>query len=248
MLIAATAFVDVVCAFAAAPGVVRCAVERPADTSKAWPLLLCFPDIFGNSEAHLRLMRRFAGHGFVVVSPEPWAYAYPPGTVFDFEADRQKALDAQSLADVDAADVARRAVVVHFHHDSDGDDDKVYAIGFCYGGHLAFRAACDDVIAATVCCYGTGLHTAKLGTVDVDSLADAAAIKGELLLVWGRNDGHVPAAGRATIHRALEDAGVRFEARHFDAGHAFMRDVGERYDPAATDEVVAAALSLFRRR
>jgi len=243
MLIAATAFVDVACSFPEGSGVVRSAVVRPADTTKKHPLLLCFPDIFGNSEPHLRLMRRLAGHGFVVVSPEPWAHAYPPGTVFDFEADRQKALDAQDLADGAAADSARRAVVAHFAADTDG----VFAIGFCYGGHLAFRAALDDVTAATVTCYGTGLHRAKLGNVDVDSLAEATAIKGELLLVWGRQDPHIPAEGRAIIHRTLDDAGVRFEARFFDAGHAFMRDVGERYDPAATDEVIAAALAVFRR-
>lgn len=243
MLITATAFVDVTCVFATGPGVVRSAVVSPADTSKKWPLLLCFPDIFGNSDAHLRLMRRLAGHGFVVVSPDPWAHAQPPGTSFDFEADRQRALDAQAAADVDAADAARRAVVSRFRDECAG----VFVIGFCYGGHLAFRAATDDDVTGTVCCYGTGLHCDKLGGADVDTLSLSSKIKGELLLVWGRQDPHVPAEGRATIHRALDAAAVRYEARYFDAGHAFMRDVGERYDPAATDGVIAAALALFRR-
>ncbi|HEY1098507.1 MAG TPA: dienelactone hydrolase family protein, partial [Myxococcota bacterium] len=102
---------------------------------------------------------------------------------------------------------------------------------------------------AVVTCYGTGLHKNMLGNVgDVDSLGSAGSIAGELLLVWGRQDPHIPAAGRALIHRRLDEAGVRFEARYFDAAHAFMRDVGERYDPAATDEVVSAAVALFRRR
>ena len=239
-----TEFVDVSAVF----GIVRCAVVRPLSTARSWPLLLCFPDIFGNSPAHQRVMRRFAGHGFVVVSPEPWAHALPAGTVFDFEADRDRALQAMDLADVVAVDGARAAVVGYFGDNGLADVDSVFAIGFCYGGHLAFRAALDAPTAAVVCCYGTGLHANRLGNVDVDSVGSAAAIAGEVLLVWGRNDTHIPQAGRAAIHRRLDEVGVRFETRLFDAGHAFMRDVGERYDPAATDEVVAAALALFRRR
>jgi carboxymethylenebutenolidase len=246
MQLAADAFVDVTASF----GVVRCAVAAPAVGT--WPLLLCFPDIFGNSPAHWRVMRRLAGHGFVVVSPEPWAHAthaipaipaIPTGTVFDFDADRDRALAAQDLANADAADAARCAVVDHFAPLT----RSVCAIGFCYGGHLALRAALDKRVMATVCCYATGLHKGLLGNVACDTLADAAAIAGAVLLVWGRNDPHIPKDGRDLIHRRLDAENVRYEARFFDAAHAFMRDVGERYDPAATDEALTAALALFRR-
>jgi hypothetical protein len=43
--------------------------------------------------------------------------------------------------------------------------------GFCIGGHLAFRAAFDPRIAATVCFYPTGLHNGALGA-DADADAD----------------------------------------------------------------------------
>ena len=233
-------FVDV----AGPKTVVRCAVARPTATGK-FPLLLCFGDIFGNTEPHLRVMRRFAGHGYVVVSPEPWARFLPTGTVLDFDKDRQGALDAQAKGDGAAADADRRAVIEHcksLPHVS----DVVVASGFCYGGHLAFRAALDPDVKATVCCYGTGIHADKLGGGDVDSLARAKDIKGSLLMVWGRNDPHIPAPGRAKIHRALDDAGVRWEARLYDADHAFARDIGPRYDPGATDLAFAEALSLWR--
>lgn len=238
MQLAADAFVDVTTSF----GVVRCAVSAPA-AAGPFPLLLCFPDIFGNSPAHWRVMRRLAGHGFVVVSPEPWAHAIPTGTVFDFDADRDRALAAQDLADADAADAARRAIVDHFAPSTRG----VGALGFCYGGHLALRAALDERVRATVCCYATGLHKGLLGNVACDTLADATSITGDVLFVWGRNDPHIPKEGRDVIHRRLDEANVRYEARHFNAAHAFMRDVGERYDPAATDEALTAALALFRR-
>jgi carboxymethylenebutenolidase len=228
-------------------GVVRAAVVRPVTTTPV-PLLLCFADIFGNSEAHLRVMRRLASHGFVVVSPEPWAHHLPPGSVLDFDADRERALACQDIASADAADEARRALIAHFSADG-GCSGAVCAIGFCYGGHLSFRAATDaksDVVAAA-CFYGTGLHRDRLGNTPTPTLSQALDIKGELLLVWGRQDPHIPAEGRALIHRTLDDAGVRFETRLYDADHAFGRDVGPRYDAAAFDDAVMATLALFRR-
>ncbi len=72
------------------------------------------------------------------------------------------------------------------------------AMGFCIGGHLAFRAALDPDVRATVCFYGTGIHDGKLGQDrDAGSLARAGEIRGKLLMVWGSADPHVPEAGRA---------------------------------------------------
>ena len=39
--------------------------------------------------------------------------------------------------------------------------DRLSATGFCIGGHLAFRAAFDPRVAATVCFYPTGLHNGR---------------------------------------------------------------------------------------
>jgi carboxymethylenebutenolidase len=231
-------------------GTLRSAVVEPAeDRERARaPLLLCFPDIFGNSEAHARVMRRFAGHGYVVVSPDPWAHTLPPGTVLDFDADRQKALDCQNTASAAAVDEARAAIIDHEGVTPDGVGRVVVASGFCYGGHLSFRAAATDPrVRASACFYGTGLHNNRLGTVETPTLSLAPQITGELLLVWGRNDPHIPPEGRALIHRALDDAGVAFETRLYAAEHAFARDVGPRFDPAATDDAIAAALALFQR-
>ena len=239
MMLIQNEFVDVV----GATGVVRCAVARPA-AAGAFPLLLCFGDIFGNTKPHLRLMSRCAGHGYVVVSPEPWARFLPAGTVLDFDNDRQAALDAQAKGDGPAADADRRSVIDHFKKQPHTADRDVVG-GFCYGGHLAFRAALDHDVKATVCFYGTGIHSDRLGGGTVDSLARAPEIRGSLLMVWGRQDPHIPAPGRAKIHRALDEAGVRWEPRLYDADHAFARDIGPRFDPAATDRACAEALALW---
>jgi len=167
--------------------------------------------------------------------------------VLDFDTDRQKALDSADKGDGKAADVDRAAVVAAFKA-CDYVSDVVFAAGFCYGGHLAFRAAHDKGTRATVCFYGTGIHSDRLGGGVVDSLARANEIEGELLLVWGRNDPHIPADGRAKIHRELDIASVHWESRLYAAEHAFIRDVGPRYDPGAADAALGEALALWSRR
>ena len=53
-----------------------------------------------------------------------------------------------------------------------------------------------------------------------------AEIRGELLLVWGKLDPHIPEEGRSRIAERLREAGVVFSERIYEAEHAFMRDEG----------------------
>ena len=125
---------------------------------------------------------------------------------------------------------------------------QVGAAGFCIGGHLAFRAAFQPDVRATVCFYGTGIHNGVLGKdADAGSLERAAEIRGEMLLVWGTLDPHIPEEGRVKIENALTEAGTNFSRRHYEAEHAFMRDEGPRFDPEATDEAFGDMIRFYRR-
>src|SRR5207237_6347493 len=80
---------------------------------------------------------------------------------------------------------------------------KIGVVGFCIGGHLAFRAAFQPDVRATVCYYGTGIHDGKLGKdADAGSLARAKEIHGELLMIFRTTDPHVHDTARHTIARA----------------------------------------------
>lgn len=125
---------------------------------------------------------------------------------------------------------------------------QVGAAGFCIGGHLAFRAAFQPDVRATVCFYGTGIHNGVLGKdADAGSLERAAEIRGEMLLVWGTLDPHIPEEGRVKIENALTEAGTNFSRRHYEAEHAFMRDEGPRFDPEATDEAFGDMIRFYGR-
>ncbi|HTG15834.1 MAG TPA: dienelactone hydrolase family protein, partial [Blastocatellia bacterium] len=128
------------------------------------------------------------------------------------------------------------------------EQSKLGAAGFCIGGHLAFRAALHPDVKATVCFYGTGIHNGKLGKdEDAGSLGRASEIKGDLLMIFGVADPHIPEAGREKIATALATARTKLSITLYEAEHAFMRDEGARYDPEATDQAWAEMIKFLRR-
>jgi len=211
------------------------------------PGIVFYSDIFQLTESTLRWCVRLAGYGFVVAAPEIYHRLEPAGTVLGFDDEGK----ARGQADAEATPVADFDADIRGAIDYLAGSDAVSAIGaagHCTGGHLAFRAAMQSEVRATACWYATGLHDGKLGKdPDAGSLARAGEIGGELLMIFGTRDPHTPADGREVIQRGLEDAGASFTWSEYDAEHAFGRDVGDRYDPEATDEALAETVALFRR-
>jgi carboxymethylenebutenolidase len=81
----------------------------------------------------------------------------------------------------------------------------------CLGGHLAYRCALDPRVVSAICYFATDVHSATLGAgKSDDSLKRAKDIKGELVMIFGKMDNHVPPEGRDLIRKTLHDAGVTF--------------------------------------
>jgi carboxymethylenebutenolidase len=72
-------------------------------------------------------------------------------------------------------------------------------------------------------------------------------MKGELVMIWGRQDPHIPGPGRRAVYDALTEAGVLFSWHELNGEHAFMRDEGPRYDAEAARVAMGLALGLFSR-
>ncbi|MBY0461357.1 MAG: dienelactone hydrolase family protein [Gemmataceae bacterium] len=224
------------------------APHEPGRAPTPRPGLVLYSEIFQQTPPVRRLAVQFAGWGYLVAVPEIYHAHEPAGCVLGYDAagkDRGNALKqviALSEFDADA-----RAVVdaLTNHRLCNG---SVGAVGICLGGHLAFRAALLPEVKAAACFYATDRHTGTLGKGGgADSLARAAEIRGELLMVFGRQDPHVPPAGRRAIYDALTEAGGWFTWHEFNAAHAFLRDEGERFDPGAARLALGLAEDLFRR-
>ncbi len=229
-------------------GWMRTEVLRPAVPGK-YPGLVLFSEIFQITAPIRRTAALLAGHGFVVAVPEVYHEFLPAGTVLAYDtagAEQGNQLKTtKTLASYD--DDARAALAFLKSHPA--CTGRLGVMGMCLGGHLAFRAAMNSEVRAGVCLYATDIHKRSLGKgTNDDSLERLNEIKGELLLIWGKQDPHVPREGRALIHDAMTHAGLNFTWHEFNGQHAFIRDEGHRYDPELAMQCYGLALELFQRK
>jgi carboxymethylenebutenolidase len=213
------------------------------------PGIVLFSEIFQITGPIARTARILAGQGYLVAAPEVYHEFEPPGTVLAYDqAGTDKGNRYKIEKPLAAFDADARAVIDHLLGRADCTG-KLGAMGMCLGGHLAFRCAMDPRIQAAACFYATDIHKRSLGKGEGDdSLGRLGEIKGELSMIWGKQDPHIPAEGRAMIHRRLSETAVNFTWHEFNAAHAFLRDEGPRHNPALARICYAMVDELFGRR
>jgi carboxymethylenebutenolidase len=214
------------------------------------PAVILYSEIYQVTGPIRRLAARLAGEGFEVLVPEVYHEYEEPGKVLAYDVpgtDRGNFLKFDKP--VSAFDSDARALIDWILARPAYPWQGVGTWGYCLGGHLAFRAALDSRVSATACFYATDLHTATLGRgKHDDTLARVKESQAELLMIWGRQDPHVPPAGRRAIYEALSAAESKFAWHEFNGAHAFSRDEGPRYDAAASRLGFEIALELFHRK
>lgn len=228
-------------------GIMRTYVHRPVKAGR-YPVILFYSEIFQQTGPIERAAKLMAGHGYAVLVPEVFHELNPIGTILGYDdAGREKGNADKAAKAVESYD-SDNAAMVAYVREQQWSSGQIGAMGFCIGGHLAFRAALQPEVKATACFYATDLHTSIIpnqpGQHSMERLGD---IKGELMMIWGRQDNHVPTSGRAEVYGKLTEAGLSFTWHEFNAQHAFMRDEGERYDPQLAMTGYQLALELFGR-
>ena len=227
-------------------GPMRTYVYRPKASGRR-PGVVLFSEIFQRTGPIGRMAAMLAGNGFVVAVPEIFHELEPAGTVLGYDQAGADAGNRHKVGKpVTAYDADARAVLDHLSS-RDDCDGTLCSVGVCIGGHLAFRCAFDARVRAAACFYATDLHKGSLGLGGDDSLSRAGEIAGELMMVWGRQDPHVPDEGRAKIQSRLLETGRHFTWHEFNAAHAFLRDEGPRYDPALALASYRMMIDLFTR-
>ena len=228
-------------------GLMRTHVTRPAREGK-FPGVLLFSEIFHITAPIRRMMAQIAAFGYVVAAPEIYHEYEPLGTVLGYDqagSDRGNAL--KTTKPLQGYDDDARVVLKHLAGRADCTG-KLGVWGICIGGHLAFRAAMNPEVSGTVCFYATDIHKRGLGAgMNDNSLERAGEIKGELLMVWGRQDPHIPTEGRMLVLNRLNEVGTKLNWHEVNGAHAFLRDEGVRYDPELARSMVGLGLDLLRR-
>ncbi len=228
-------------------GPMRTHIVRPVAAGR-YPAIVLYSEVFQITGPIRRTAAMFAGHGYVVAMPEVYHEFEEAGAVFAYDqagSDRgNKWKYEKELASYDAD---TRAILDHLKGREDCNG-SIGALGICLGGHLSFRAAMEPEVVGTACFYGTDIAQGSLGKgKQDDSLRRAEEIKGELLMIWGRQDPHIPLEARRKILARFDELNLRYSWHEVNGAHAFMRDEGARYDPELAMQLGREALDFFHR-
>jgi len=226
----------------------RTHIVKPVAAGK-YPGIVFYSEIFQITGPVARIAAIFAGHGYIVAMPEIYHEFEAPGTVLAYDkpgTDRGNTL--KTTKELASYDADARAALDHLASRPDCTG-QLGAMGICIGGHLAYRTALNPDVRATVCFYATDIHKHSLGKgMNDDSLQRANDIRGELLMIWGRQDPHIPLEGRMAVLNRLNEVGATLSWHEVNGAHAFLRDEGARYDPELARQCMTLALDLFHRK
>lgn len=201
-------------------------VAQPA--AKARGAIVVIQEIFGVN-AHIRAVcDGFAADGYTAIAPALFDRQQPGVELGYSEQDIAKGRDFKGSASSDAALLDIAAARDHVR-----GAGQVGVVGYCWGGYLAWLAACRlDGLAAAVVYYGGGIG-------DVLHETPRCPVLGH----FGERDAMIP-----LTHIA------EWRARHaqhpvhtYDAGHGFNCDHRGSHDAGAAATARERTLSFFRQ-
>ncbi len=183
---------------------------------------------------------RLAAAGYACVIPFIFHW-WPPEE--DVASKREKFRDDWVVADMEAAYArlaAREAV----------DENRIGIIGHCWGGRVAWLAACHNPnYAAAAVLYGGRIGVA-LGPNAVPPIDLADRIPCPLIGIFGNDDENPSPVDVDDLDAALTKAGVAHQFHRYDgAGHGFQDFVNEaRYRKQAAADAWEKVLAFFDDR
>lgn len=153
------------------------------------PAVIILQEIFGVN-AHIRSVAdQYAADGYVALAPDVFWRTQPRVELGYDGADREKAMELLQKTNLDAAvgDVGASAQALRALPEVTG---KVAAIGFCFGGRLAYLAAAQESVDLAVAYYGGGIQ---------NQLDQADKIKTPIQFHYGELDAHIPSDAVASV-------------------------------------------------
>ncbi|KAJ3308788.1 hypothetical protein HDV04_000812 [Boothiomyces sp. JEL0838] len=203
-------------------GQMRVHVFHPPKLNK-YPGVAVFTEIYQVTGPVQRFCRQICSQGYIVATPESYHEFLPLGHVIPYDTPGtdlgNKLKIEKSLKGYD--DDSK--VLLDYLESLSSCTGSLGATGMCLGGHLAYRCAFDKRVKAAVCYFPTDIHKESLSSGS-DSLERTGEIKGELLMIFGKQDTHIPQEGRLKIYTNLVEKNVLFSWCEFQAQHAFIRD------------------------
>ena len=159
------------------------------------PGIVLLQEIFGVNEHVRNVADQYAADGYMVLAPDLfWRSA--PRIELGYEGDDlQRAYTLMQACDVALAqsDIAATASTLRA---LPGVGSKIAALGYCFGGRLAYLTAANGDVDAAIAYYGGGIQ---------NCLDRAASVKVPLMLHFGARDSHIPADAVKQIAERFDD-------------------------------------------
>jgi carboxymethylenebutenolidase len=157
------------------------------------PGIVLIQEIFGVNE-HIRAVAdQYAADGYVVLAPDVFWRSAPRIELGYAGADMEQAMKLRGEVKVDLAvkDIAATAGALRARL---APGAKIAAVGYCFGGLLAYLAAANGLVDAAVPYYGGGIQNA---------LQEAGRITVPIQFHYGALDAHIPADAVANVRTAM---------------------------------------------
>jgi carboxymethylenebutenolidase len=198
---------------------------RAGPSGKPKAALVVVQEIFGVNNHIRSITERFANEGYLAIAPamfdryrRDFETGYGPDGMAEAMAIVPKIDIEKALLDVGAANADVKAV------------GKVGIVGFCFGGTVAWLAACRLEFDAASCYYGGRIA----------SLAQEQP-KCPVIMHFGAKDAHIPLSQVDAIRAAQPTVSVHV----YDADHGFSCDERASYDEAAHKLAWSRTLNFF---
>ncbi|KAK7694603.1 hypothetical protein QCA50_001789 [Cerrena zonata] len=225
----------------------------PGYPNAKFPGVVCFSEIYQVTGPVERFAGQIASSGYVVACPSSYhEFQGPEAIPYDVEGtDRGNKFKIEKEI---AAYNEDAKLAIDLLTSLPNCNGRIAATGMCLGGHLAFRAAFDPRVLSAFCFFATDIHSATLGKGKSDDTLirvrnGELTGRGEVVMVFGKQDTHVPREGRDLIRKTLEDANVTASLLEVQAQHAFIRDEESkgRWDAALTRSMFTFMMEVFER-
>lgn len=215
------------------------------DAPGKFPAIVVFQEIFGVNAHICNVTARLAQEGYVALAPalyQRFAPGFETGyTAEDIQVGKQ--YKSQTTASELLSDT--RAAIAYLQTLPAVVADAIGAIGFCFGGHVAYLAATLPQIKATASFYGAGIATMTPGGGS-PTLSRTQDITGTLYAFFGEQDVSIPPQEVAQIETELQRHQIPHRVFRYPADHGFFCDQRGSYQNEAAADAWQHVLQLFQ--
>ena len=207
--------------------------------------VIVIQEIFGVN-AHIRdVTDRLAKFGYVAIAPALYQRTAPG---FEVGYTAEDTALGRKYKDLTTADelLSDIQATIDYLRTLPSVNGKIGAIGFCFGGHVAYLAATLPNLIATAAFYGGGIATFTPGGGPA-TLTRTSEIAGTIYTFFGTQDVLIPVAEIDQVEAELQRQQIphRF-FRYPIAGHGFFCDQRSDYNPEAAADAWVHVQQLFQ--